>query len=106
MWGKGDANRIDRRGSGKSVVGIRRPESSSRTRYLARRMPRIDFERIAIRPTRKFSPATRKKDRTAETRNSAPATGEAGPVRGKSRARTTEIGRVNTIARNADCPAA
>ena len=41
---------------------MRSPERSSKTRYLARRIPRMDLERMARRPTRKFRPATRKKE--------------------------------------------
>src|ERR1700674_5071849 len=92
MCGKGEARRIDRSGCGKSVVGISRPERSSTTRYLARRMPRIDLLRIAIRPTKKLSPATRKNDMTADHRNRTAATGEAGGFSGKIRARKIEIG--------------
>src|SRR5688572_20609312 len=106
MWGNGEARRIERKGCGKSVVGIRRPDRSSSTRYLARRMPRIDLVRIAISPTRKLSAATRKKERTADRRKSDPAATDAGGRTGNRRETTTAIGSVKRTARNADWPAA
>src|SRR2546430_6314329 len=68
------------------------PERTSRTRYFARRIPRIDFVRIAIRPTRKFNAATRKNETTAETRNIRSAAIEAGGCTGKRSAMTIPIG--------------
>jgi len=82
------------------------PERTSRTRYFARRIPRIDFVRIAIRPTRKFNAATRKNETTAETRNIRSAAIEAGGCTGKRSAMTIPIGSVKSAARKADWPAA
>src|SRR4029453_15050537 len=92
MCGKGEARSTVRKGSGKSVVGMSRPESSSSTRYLARRTPRIDLLRIATSPTRKLIAATRKNDTTEDHKNNSPATTVAGGLSGKIKARTTEIG--------------
>src|SRR5262249_3593788 len=92
MCGKGDAERIERSGCGKRVVGMSRPERSSKTRYFARRIPRIDFERMARSPTRKLSAATRKNESAAETRKRSPARGEAGGFSGKTSASTIEMG--------------
>src|SRR6185369_16168480 len=106
MWGKGEARRIVRKGSGKKVVGMTRPERISRTRYFARRIPWMDFVRMAIKPTEKLMAATRKKERTAEMRKSAPARIETGGRTGKTSPITTAIGSVKSTARNADWPAA
>src|SRR6266496_2657083 len=106
MCGKGEAKRIERKGWGKSVVGMRSPESSSSARYLARRIPRIDLVRIATRPTAKLIAATRKEEREAETTKRAPARTETGGCTGKSRPIAIPIGRVKRIARKADWPAA
>src|SRR5260370_42071984 len=106
MCGKGEARRIVRKGSGKKVVGMTRPERISRTRYFARRIPWMDFVRMAIKPTEKLMAATRKKERTAESRKSAPARTETGGRRGKTSPLTTAIGRVRSSARDAHCPGA
>src|SRR5215471_12476016 len=105
MCGNGDAKRTDRKGSGKSVVGIRSPERSSRIRYFARRIPMMDFVRIAIRPTRKLIAATRKNDMAAEKRKRTPAANDTGGRTGKRNAITTPIGSMKRTARKADCPA-
>src|SRR6266567_9241225 len=106
MCGKGEAKRIVRAGSGKRVVGMRSPERSSRIRYLARRIPAIDFVLMAINPTAKLIAATRKKERAAETRKSAPARADTGGRTWKSSPTTIPIGSVKSTARKADWPAA
>src|SRR5438552_16532365 len=106
MWGNGEAKRIVRKGSGKRVVGINKPERSSSARYFALRIPRIDLVRIATSPTAKLIAATRKNERVADRRKRAPASAETGGLTGKSRPMTIPIGRVKRTARKADWPAA
>ncbi len=73
---------------------------------MARRIPAMDFVRMAINPTAKLIAATRKNDKTAERRKSTPAMAEAGGCTWKSSPTTIPMGRVKRTARNADWPAA